>query len=171
MLYKHNWDYIKLPIWITGHFLHLLLLCTFHESGAVTVFFSHRPSTSAPECLTHRRCKLNKFLTRHYLDEKDCSTTLQWYQDLRCCFLYIQNHQQLSPSSGRSTNGPHLPSDSVELTAAFHGWKLGLGGGGEAERGLTASQTFLVEQLLKISSCSHGVLSYFGSPKLIPIYQ
>lgn len=101
MLYKHNWDYIKLPIWITGHFLHLLLLCTFHESGAVTVSFSHRPSTSAPECLTHRRCKLNKFLTRHYLDEKDCSTTLQWYQDLCCCFLYIQNHQQLSPSSGR----------------------------------------------------------------------
>lgn len=76
----------------------------------------------------------------------------------------------LHPLEG-STNGPHLPSDSVELTAAFHGWKLGLGGGGEAERSLTASQTFLVEQLLKISSCSHGVLSYFGSPKLIPIYQ
>lgn len=70
-----------------------------------------------------------------------------------------------------STNGPHLPSDSMEFRTAFRGRRLEARGGGEAERGLAASQTLLVEQLLKLSSCSHGVLFYFGSAKLIHIYR
>lgn len=39
MSYKHNWDSIKLHIWIIGYFLHLLLLCALHEIRGCDGFF------------------------------------------------------------------------------------------------------------------------------------